>query len=59
MKALNIRWGDSMVKCPKCGSEDVTLMKKWPLAPKNRKPVIIGLYKCNSCGYYFRKGVKE
>jgi len=48
-----------MVKCPKCGSEDVTLVKKWPLAPRGRKPVIIGLYKCNSCGFYFRKGVKE
>lgn len=46
-----------MVKCPKCGTENVTLAKKWTLAPKGRKPVIIGLFKCAN-GHFFRAGVK-
>lgn len=47
-----------MATCPKCGSEEVKLVKKWRLAPRGKKPVTIGLYYCESCGAYFRKGVK-
>ncbi len=47
-----------MVKCPKCGGEVEKPVKVWKLAPKGRKPVIIGLFKCPQCGAYFRKGVK-
>lgn len=46
--------GSTMAKCPKCGTEVSTPLKSWILAPKGRKPVTMGLYKCQSCGAYFR-----
>jgi len=48
-----------VVKCPKCGSENVELVKSWELAPRGRKPVKVGLFKCQQCGAFFRKGIKE
>jgi len=42
-----------MPKCPKCGAEVVKPIKTWILAPKGRKGVIIGLFKCPN-GHYFR-----
>ena len=46
-----------MVKCPKCGKEVKTPIKTWILAPRGRKQVKIGLFKCPNCGAFFRKGV--
>jgi len=46
-----------MPKCPKCGTEVAAPIKKWTLAPKGRKPVTIGLFKCPN-GHFFRAGVK-
>lgn len=42
-----------MAKCPKCGAEVSTPLKSWVLAPKGRKGVEIGLFKCPA-GHYFR-----
>jgi len=47
-----------MVKCKKCGTEVGAPLKTWVLAPKGRRPVTMGLYKCPACGAYFRAGVK-
>ncbi|MEM2793419.1 MAG: chromatin protein Cren7 [Candidatus Methanomethylicia archaeon] len=46
--------GSTMAKCPKCSTEVSAPLKSWILAPKGRKPVTMGLYKCQSCGAYFR-----
>ena len=43
-----------MAKCPRCGTEVLQPEKKWRLAPKGAKGVIIGLYRCPNCGKYFR-----
>ena len=45
-----------MPKCPKCGAEVKEPLKTWVLAPKSRKGVIIGLFKCPN-GHYFRARV--
>ncbi|NHV45846.1 MAG: chromatin protein Cren7 [Candidatus Verstraetearchaeota archaeon] len=47
-----------MAKCPKCGTENPTPTKTWTLAPKGRKPLTVGLFKCSNCGAYFRAGIK-
>ncbi len=47
-----MRW-NHMPKCPKCGAEVDKPIKTWVLAPKGRKGVVIGLYKCPN-GHYFR-----
>jgi len=47
-----------MAKCPKCGTKVSKPEKTWVLAPKGRRPVTIGLFKCPVCGAYFRSGVK-
>lgn len=47
-----------MAKCPKCGTEVESPMKTWTLAPKGRKGVTIGLFKCPNCGAFFRSGIK-
>ncbi|MCC6012813.1 MAG: chromatin protein Cren7 [Candidatus Verstraetearchaeota archaeon] len=47
-----------MAKCPKCGTEVASPTKTWTLAPKGRKAVTIGLFKCPNCGAYFRAGIK-
>jgi uncharacterized Zn finger protein len=47
-----------MAKCPKCGTEVASPVKSWQLAPKGRKPITIGLFKCTNCGTYFRKAIK-
>ena len=39
-----------MPKCPKCGETVEEPVKTWIL----RNNVKIGLYKCPSCGAYFR-----
>ncbi|RLE50067.1 MAG: chorismate-binding protein [Candidatus Methanomethylicota archaeon] len=48
-----------MAKCPKCGAEVANPTKTWVLAPKGKKPVTIGLFKCPSCGTVFRAAVKK
>lgn len=48
-----------MAKCPKCGTEVAQPTKTWTLAPKGRKPVTVGLFKCPSCGAYFRAAVAK
>ena len=45
--------------CPKCGAEVEAPIKTWVLAPKGRKGVVIGLFKCPRCGATFRKGIKQ
>ncbi|UXD21471.1 chorismate-binding protein [Ignicoccus pacificus DSM 13166] len=47
-----------MPKCPKCGAEVDQPIKTWLLAPKGRKGVIIGLFRCPN-GHYFRAKVGE
>ncbi len=47
-----------MPKCPKCGAEVKEPIKTWVLAPKGRKGVIIGLFRCPN-GHYFRAKVGE
>jgi len=32
--------------------------KTWKLAPKGKKPINIGLYKCSGCGAFFRAAMK-
>ncbi len=46
-----------MAKCPKCGNEVEKPEKTWTMAPKGRKPLNVGLYKC-TCGKSFRASVK-
>jgi len=44
-----------MPTCPHCKTEfDEKPVKTWELAPRGKKPVKIGLYKCPNCGRYFR-----
>ena len=43
-----------MAKCPKCGINVEKPEKTWTMAPKKRKPLTVGLYKCPSCGKSFR-----
>jgi uncharacterized Zn finger protein len=49
-------WVVNMAKCPYCRVEVHEPIKTWELRPKSRQAggVIIGLYKCPSCGRYFR-----
>jgi len=47
-----------MAKCPKCGMEVAKPTKTWKLAPKGKKPINIGLYKCSGCGAFFRAAMK-
>ncbi len=47
-----------MAKCSKCGTEVAKPEKTWMLAPKGKKSVTVGLYKCPSCGAYFRASSK-
>jgi len=47
-----------MAKCSKCGTEVAKPEKTWTLAPKGKKAVTVGLYKCPSCGAYFRASSK-
>jgi len=49
----------NMAKCPKCGTEVPQPTKTWTLAPKGRKPVTVGLFKCPSCGAYFNFFIKS
>ncbi|OYT60524.1 MAG: chorismate-binding protein [Thermoprotei archaeon] len=46
-----------MPKCPKCGAEVEKPIKTWVLAPKGRKGVKIGLFKCPNA-HYFRAKVE-
>ncbi|MCC6013895.1 MAG: chromatin protein Cren7 [Candidatus Verstraetearchaeota archaeon] len=41
-------------KCPKYRTEVTFPTKTWTLAPKGRKLVTIGLFKCPNCDSYFR-----
>jgi len=45
-----------MAKCPKCGAEVPTPEKTWELAPRGRRGITIGLFKCPN-GHYFRAKV--
>ncbi|MDI9643631.1 MAG: chromatin protein Cren7 [Candidatus Verstraetearchaeota archaeon] len=47
-----------LAKCPKCGTEVVKPTKTWKLAPKGKKAIEIRLFKCPSCGAFFRHGQK-
>lgn len=47
-----------MAKCSKCGTEVAKPEKTWTLAPKGKKAVTVGLYKCPSCGAFFRASSK-
>ena len=47
-----------MPTCPKCGTDVKNPIKTWELAPRGRKPVKIGLFRCPKCGTYFRRGIK-
>ncbi|MEN3007313.1 MAG: chromatin protein Cren7 [Candidatus Methanosuratincola petrocarbonis] len=47
-----------MAKCTKCGTEVAKPEKTWTLAPKGKKAVTVGLYKCPSCGAFFRASSK-
>ncbi len=47
-----------MAKCPKCGKENTKPTKTWKMAPKGKKPVVIGLHKCASCGMTYRVAMK-
>uniref|UniRef100_A0A7C3ET03 Chorismate-binding protein n=1 Tax=Candidatus Methanomethylicus mesodigestus TaxID=1867258 RepID=A0A7C3ET03_9CREN len=47
-----------MAKCTKCGTEVAKPEKSWTMAPKGKKAVTVGLYKCPSCGAYFRSSTK-
>jgi len=47
-----------MAKCPKCGKDIAKAEKKWTLAPKGKKPITVGLYKCAGCTSYFRAATK-
>jgi uncharacterized Zn finger protein len=47
-----------LAKCPKCGKENAKPTKTWKLAPKGKKPISIGLYKCSNCGTFFRAAMK-
>ena len=46
--------GVSMAKCGKCGTEVEKPEKTWTMAPKGRKPLKVGLFKCPKCGKSFR-----
>ncbi|MHC1628859.1 MAG: chromatin protein Cren7 [Candidatus Nezhaarchaeales archaeon] len=46
-----------MARCPNCGAEIEKPIKTWELAPKGKKPITIGLFKCPGCGKYFRAKV--
>ncbi len=48
-----------MVECPKCGYDVKEPIKTWPLAPRGRKPIIIGQFKCPRCGTSFKRAVKK
>lgn len=48
----------NMPKCPICGAEVHEPVKTWVLKPKNRRGVIIGLFKCPN-GHYFRAKVGD
>jgi len=50
--------GGIMAKCPKCGADVASPTKTWTLAPKGRRPVTIGLFKCPN-GHFFRAGIKK
>ncbi|MFZ8850342.1 MAG: chromatin protein Cren7 [Thermoproteota archaeon] len=45
-----------MPACPKCGQQADKPIKSWMLAPKGKKPLNIGLFKCPN-GHYFRKAI--
>ncbi|MBM5804973.1 MAG: chorismate-binding protein [Candidatus Verstraetearchaeota archaeon] len=47
-----------MAKCPKCGKNVDKPTKTWKLAPKGKKAINIGLYKCSGCGTFFRAAMK-
>jgi DNA-directed RNA polymerase subunit RPC12/RpoP len=48
----------AMAKCPKCGVDVAKPTKTWRLAPKGKKAITIGLYKCSGCGAFFRAAQK-
>ncbi len=50
--------GFEMAKCPKCGMEVAKPTKTWKMAPKGRKAITIGLFKCPGCGTTFRSTIK-
>lgn len=52
-------------KCPKCGSTDIKVVKTWniisPLPDKLGRVTVtvMGVLKCNSCGYSWRSTVSK
>jgi ribosomal protein L37AE/L43A len=47
-----------MAKCTKCKMEVAKPSKTWKMAPKGRKAITIGLFKCPGCETTFRSTVK-
>jgi hypothetical protein len=53
------QWGRyTVAKCPKCGKDNAKPTKTWKMAPKGKKPIVIGLHKCASCGMTYRISMK-
>ncbi|MEM3040117.1 MAG: Holliday junction resolvase-like protein, partial [Candidatus Methanomethylicaceae archaeon] len=44
-------------KCPKCGAENSKPLKTWTLRPEKNEPIVVGLYKCENCGAFYRDSV--
>jgi len=49
-----------MSTCPRCKSENSEEIKSWDVIPKTGrgKPMRVTLYRCNVCGYKYRKATK-
>jgi uncharacterized Zn finger protein len=47
-----------LVKCTKCGKENAKPTKTWKMAPKGKKAITIALFKCGSCGCFYRVATK-
>jgi len=45
---------NDMATCPYCETQVDKPIKTWTLAPKGKKPVVIGIFRCPNCGKYFR-----
>lgn len=49
-----------MVKCPKCGAEVESPLKKWSIPRKaGKEKTVMGLFECSNCGAKFRSSIGE
>ncbi len=52
-----------MVKCPKCGTEVVTPVKKWSIPSRKaakrgeKRKLVMGIFECSNCKARFRSAV--